>query len=314
MAENEEPQAEPREEFVEYPRNTGPRPFDLSAINDAFRIWTSNFVPYLVVGGAMVLVVGVLWVVMSIIMLPGFLAGALGGEGRNPMGIFMISGASLFFSLVSSVVSSVVAAPFLASLTYMGLKDVEGERRASIDDLSYGFKNHITETLIFGAMIGVISAVAGLLSCLGLVLQIAAFAFLLLTLPLIIDRKLTAFDAARTSMNLVSRQFWMVLLYSFIGGLIAGIGVVACVVGVLATAGFTGVVYAVGYWRLTEEDPIRIANPAPYDPAPPAPTPVTPEEVVSGPEDQGDTLADPGADVPPTPEDGIDTSGDETRN
>lgn len=194
----------------------------------------------------------------------------------------------------------------------MALKDFEGEQKATIDDLSYGFKNHLQETLLYGVIWAGISGVASMFSCFGAVVQILAGAFLMVTMPLIIHRKLAALDAIRTSANMMSPVIGMAILLSFLGGLISAIGLVACIIGIVFTVGFWGPLQASAYVRLTADPQPAYSGPAPSTEHT---QPVTPEEVVSGEEDQGDTLADPGAVEPPAPDgDDGDTSADETKN
>lgn len=66
-------------------------------------------------------------------------------------------------------------------------------------------------------------------------LQIVLSALLLFVIPLIVIGQLGAIDAIRWSFRLVRKNFWWILLYAFVIGIIQQVGVFACGLGILFT-------------------------------------------------------------------------------
>lgn len=75
-----------------------------------------------------------------------------------------------------------------------------------------------------------------------LVATVTAFTF-----PLIADRNLGPIDAIRQSWEIVKPRFWMMLLVTFVYGLIAGAGAYACYVGMLISYPIAIAAFAVAY-------------------------------------------------------------------
>jgi hypothetical protein len=72
----------------------------------------------------------------------------------------------------------------------------------------------------------------GLLSWIALLVVSTLFVFVPL---LIIDKGYEFWPAIRLSCKMVMRRWWMSFLFVFVGGLIGGLGICACLVGVLVT-------------------------------------------------------------------------------
>jgi uncharacterized membrane protein len=66
------------------------------------------------------------------------------------------------------------------------------------------------------------------------------------TLPLVIDKRMGFWEAMELSRKTVTRQWWILFALFIVSGLICAVGVIACCVGVLATApiGIAAILYA----------------------------------------------------------------------
>jgi zinc-ribbon domain len=71
--------------------------------------------------------------------------------------------------------------------------------------------------------------------------------FIFFAIPLIVDRKMGVFEAISASVNATKAQWWMFAIFVFVLGLLSGIGVLGCLVGVLVTAPFYFTTPAVAY-------------------------------------------------------------------
>lgn len=105
MAEQEEPKGQ---EFVEYPRERQPQAFDLSVLNEAWRVWIGNYIPYLVTGGLMIFIGFLASMVMNFIFMPGFTMTSF--SWQNMGGFAAGFGATIFLRFIQQFVSTLLLA------------------------------------------------------------------------------------------------------------------------------------------------------------------------------------------------------------
>ena len=71
--------------------------------------------------------------------------------------------------------------------------------------------------------------------------------FIFFAIPLIVDRKMGVFEAISASVKATKAQWWMFAIFAFVLGLLSGVGLLGCLVGILVTAPFYFTTPAVAY-------------------------------------------------------------------
>lgn len=71
--------------------------------------------------------------------------------------------------------------------------------------------------------------------------------FIFFAIPLIVDRNAGVFEAISASIEATKSQWWMFAIFAFVLGLLSGIGVVGCFVGLLVTMPFYFTTPAIAY-------------------------------------------------------------------
>jgi len=159
--------------------------------------------------------------------------------------IWSWAAANLGWSLIGGVVSTVVVAPLTINLARMALGIADG-RRADVGDM---FRFDLAGPAIVLALIVYLLTMVGMVLCLipGLVFAFgAAYSTIILA-----DRGLSPWESVKASFGVYRVNFGLALVAVLLGGIVAAVGVIACIVGVLVTApiGLLFVTYA--YRRLT---------------------------------------------------------------
>jgi uncharacterized membrane protein len=179
----------------------------------------------------------------------------------------LVMGIILTISIITIVGPIVLALPLTAGYLTYGRKAMRGEPR-EFNDFFGGFKTFgplvgytlilIGAFLLFGAPLFVFSGlgigalanidndpeaalalIVGALAPLQIamaLLSIVIQTLLFFAVPLIALGKLGAFSAIKWSFRLSTRNFFWILLYVFVVGIISQAGVIACYIGLLFTA------------------------------------------------------------------------------
>jgi hypothetical protein len=234
--------------------------------------------------GAMCIYIAVtvgIYIVGSLVILPIFLAIAPHGEGAGViavLGMFMS-----FFALIILVIAA--SSVMLAGLYRMAIRQVRGEMIA-IGDL-FSATDLAVPALIATLLVG-LATMVGSLFC--VIPAYIVHGLLMLTLPIIADRRLSPVDAMKASWNALQNDILMATLYVLVLGFVAGLGAVACGVGMVVTMPLfflgTALVYRdffiapytapAGYAPTPSQAPAP-AYPVAQAPAPPAaPEPLAP--------------------------------------
>jgi hypothetical protein len=199
--------------------------------------------------------------------------------------VYVVMFAAGAIPYAGSVIQLVVNGPLMGGLYWYLLKAVRGED-INISDAFSGFGPnftklmlaHIVSSVLLGlcilpgaicillVMFGLIGGSGGqheafaqafghmgvlLIPCIALlVVGFLAIVYLsvcwVFMFPLIMDKQLNFWPAMKLSRQVVGKHWWTIFLLLFVGGLIAGLGVLACCVGVFVTMAifFGAMVYA----------------------------------------------------------------------
>ena len=152
---------------------------------------------------------------------------------------------------------SLVAQSFLiGGMHISALKQLRGEK-VEVRDLLTGGRYFFS---ILGAMllIGILAIIGYLFCILPALLVFGAFFF---TIPLIIDRGLSAVEAMKTSYALTRQNLFMFALFAFVLYLLASAGSYLCYVGMLATYPLLFTITAVAYRDLFGVEGARYFRP-----------------------------------------------------
>jgi hypothetical protein len=135
-----------------------------------------------------------------------------------------------------------VSGPLIGGLYNYYLKLMRGQP-ADLGDAFAGFGSAFLPLLLAYIVSSVLTCL-GFLCCVlpGIYLGVA-WKF---TLPLVIDKRLSFWEAMELSRKTVTRQWWILFALFLVSGLISVVGVIACCVGVFATVpiGIAAILYA----------------------------------------------------------------------
>ncbi|MEI7730445.1 MAG: GYF domain-containing protein [Verrucomicrobiota bacterium] len=171
--------------------------------------------------------------------------------GVTVLAMLVMSGGGI--PIVGPIVSLIVTGPMLGGLYCFYLKLIRSET-AMVSDAFSGFKTAFGRLLagnLFSKLLlilwlapgGILFAIMGnkgmvpgvILLSLAMIPIIYLSVCFVFIMPLIADLELSAWDAIRVSRAVVNQHWGSVLVLCFLGGLVAGVGVLACCVGLLFT-------------------------------------------------------------------------------
>ncbi len=185
--------------------------------------------------------------------------------------------------LLSAVSMGILSAPMWAGMIIMALHLVDGKNKDEVEVgmIFQGFK-HFLPTFLFSLVWGLIMMVSYVLiviPCLGYLVIMAAFiglgCLLMFGFYLIVDRKMAFWPASMASMAMVKENFWPLLGYNLVAGLIGGSGAMVCGIGQIATWPLALCMLAVAY---RECFPADGSDPKPVIEEKPVASPVAPAE------------------------------------
>lgn len=163
-----------------------------------------------------------------LLLMPMFLVMAPKGSGQDlsAMGFLALLGGWSVLMLAVMAFASVMVAGFYE----MAIKQVRGEPIA-VGDL---FSSMDMALPTFGATLLMgLATMAGAVFC--ILPAYIVGGLLMLTLPIMADRRVGPIEAMTLSWNMLKQDMWMVTLYNIVLPLIAGLGFLACGVGMVFT-------------------------------------------------------------------------------
>ena len=175
--------------------------------------------------------------------------------------------ATLVAALLGSFTCGVLAGPLWAGLTLIILRVSRKEQPApQIGDVFKGFDFFLQALLLF-LVVGVVFAAASRIPVVGLVAPTLLFPLVMFSMCLLVDKKMEFWPAIQTSYEKAKGEYVSLLVLSLVAGLIASVGALLCVVGIILTAPVGAIVTVVAYRHLFED---AAAEAAPVASAPQA--------------------------------------------
>jgi uncharacterized membrane protein len=163
--------------------------------------------------------------------------------------------ASLIALALTLVTVGVLAGPMYAGIVLITIRIYDKkEPKPVTGDVFKGFNfflNSFLFFLVWGILILVASTILSLVPCIGQIavicLSLAAGAFLMFGLFLIVDKPMDFWPASLESINTVKNNFWPFLGLSVVAGVIGSIGSIACGVGIIFTSPIYFCILTVAY-------------------------------------------------------------------
>jgi hypothetical protein len=219
--------------------------------------------------GAMCVYLGVtlgIYAVGWIVLLPIFLLVMPHGDGPGFLGTLGMMGA--FFALIIVVVAA--SSVMLAGLYRLAIKQVRGEPIALGDLFS---AVDLAGPALLGTLLVGVATMIGAMFC--IIPAYIVQGLLMLTLPIIADRRIGPLDAMKESWNALKSDALMATLYMLVLPFVAGLGSIACGVGVVVTMPllFLGTALVYRDFFLAPYGASAGYAPAPYSAPPAAPAP-----------------------------------------
>jgi uncharacterized protein involved in cysteine biosynthesis len=172
---------------------------------------------------------------------------------KNNLGLLILS--SLIAFLLSGITLGILGGPMIAGLIGIILRLRDGEQPPpAVGDVFQGFQRFLPSFLfgiVWGAIIVVGCLILAFIPCLGQLLSIAlclaASAFLMFGLYLIVDQNMDFWPASMASIEKVKPAFFPYLGLAVVAGVIGEIGALACGIGVCVTMPIYFAIIAVAY-------------------------------------------------------------------
>lgn len=184
------------------------------AISQAWTVMQPNLGTY--VGAALIafLVIG-LFQVLQTVLTP-----------HSPNGKPEVSGLAFLVGVVGGWIYNVL----IAGMTRMSINHLKTGR----PELGQMFS--VADVLPSLILASILVGAATLLGfCLCFIPGLLLVGLYMFVIPLIVDRRLGALEAMRTSFQTLRPQMWMALIFMLVVGLVSGAGAIACGVGALVT-------------------------------------------------------------------------------
>ena len=169
-------------------------------------------------------------------------AGATIGTGPNETPNLALLVPALIVRFLTTIVQTTIQMCFTVGIAYMGIRQSKGESIA-VDDLFKGFKN-------FGSVL-VVAMLVSFINLLGFCCCIIPGVYLtgLTALAAVIAgfQGIGPIDAIQESMAALKPHAWAMFGLVLVAGLVSGLGVLACCVGILFTLPISGIVLGLTY-------------------------------------------------------------------
>ena len=162
---------------------------------------------------------------------------------------------TLLGGIISVASVGVLAGPMYAGLIVVALGLLDKKQPApAIGDLFKGFE-YFVPSLIFCILMFVVMFVGQFILAfipligwlLRMALNFAVPTFVMFTMFNIVDRKMEISAAIQASLDVVKGNFWIFLGLYIVASVIAGLGVIACGIGLVVTAPMALAMFTVAY-------------------------------------------------------------------
>ncbi len=172
---------------------------------------------------------------------------------KNNLGVLILS--SLIAVLLTVVTLGILSGPMIAGLIMIVIRLRDGKQPPPVvKDVFDGFRFFLPTflfILVWFVLIFVACVILSFIPCIGTLLSVclsvAANAFLMFGLFLIVERNMDFWSASMASIEKVKPAFFPFLGLALVAGIIGQIGAIACGIGVIVTMPINYTILAVTY-------------------------------------------------------------------
>ena len=196
-------------------------------ISEAWQLFTQQMSTWIISMLIMFVVMMIPGIVMGIGMVTAM---GLGGLAGNRGGGVIFGLGTMLVMFVGMVLMIVLAFILMGGMYRMAIKQIRGEP-IQVSDL-WSVTDVIGQLALGGLLVGLSCAVAAFACFLPAYI---VGGLLMLTIPLIVDKKMSAIEAMTRSWNALKGEWLMAAVLYFVLNFIAGIGAIAIYIGMLFT-------------------------------------------------------------------------------
>jgi len=160
---------------------------------------------------------------------------------------------ALFGYFVGIFVAIAVGNLMMANMFRMAIMALSGTKPAVGEMFKFGANS--TNVIVTSLIVGIASAVGTMICYIPGLIVGGLFMF---AMPLVVDRNMAPMDAINESINTLKKDWLMAALFYFVIGFCAGIGEIACIIGIVVTLPVYPLAISMLY-----RDYLGFANPAP---------------------------------------------------
>jgi len=170
--------------------------------------------------------------------------------------VFVIVVGINFVPILGWIASFFVGPALVAGLYLILLKRLRGQD-AAIGDVFAPFNDSVLNLAMAGILCGVLVSIGMMFLILPGIYLAVSYIF---TFPLIADKKLEFWAAMELSRRVVTKHWFSALGLIIVAGLVAALGVLALVIGLLVTAPIAGASLAVAYEELFGDQKTEVVS------------------------------------------------------
>ena len=178
---------------------------------------------------------------------------------KDNFGILVL--VSLIAIILTGATLGILAGPMGAGIVLITLKIYDNkDEQTEVGDLFKGFNFFLQSFLlciVWGILLFLASLILGVIPIIGtlasICVQVAAGAFLMFAIFLIVDKQMDFWPASVESFNTVKMDFWPFLGLSIVAGILGYIGVILIGIGIIFTLPIYFCIITVAYRRIFAE-------------------------------------------------------------
>jgi len=170
--------------------------------------------------------------------------------------VFVIAVGINFIPILGWIASFFVGPALVAGLYLIMLKRLRGQD-ATVGDVFAPFNDSVLNLAMAGILCGVLVSIGMMFLILPGIYLAVSYIF---TFPLIADKKLEFWTAMELSRRVVTKHWFSALGLIIVAGLVAALGVLALVIGLLVTAPIAGASLAVAYEELFGDQKTEVVS------------------------------------------------------
>lgn len=178
--------------------------------------------------------------------------------------LLLLVGASLVASLLASLSFGIIAGPLIAGLMILILKLTAGSSDAKFEDIFSQFDTFKTTFLLvlaWGVAAYIAMVVLMIVPVIGhiaaMVLSVGVNAFLLFAILLAAEKKLSFKEASTAAFAMLKKDLWPLMGYTAVAGIISGLGILACGIGLFFTMPLYYIMMAIAYRHCSSDMSIK---------------------------------------------------------